>query len=164
MRKSVDTVNQSSVPADEDVFELMHAVMHQARSRPHRGVEDGREGLGPMEGKVLAFFTRQPGATQSDLVAHSGRDKGQLARLIAGLKERGLLDAKPDEQDRRVTRLYPTAQARAVHAEVQRQRRQISAKAVAGLSVDQKRQLLDLLRLIQHNLQATEDEAGERRK
>jgi hypothetical protein len=35
-----------------------------------------------MEGKVLGFFARHPGATQRDLAQHSGRDKAQLARLI----------------------------------------------------------------------------------
>jgi DNA-binding MarR family transcriptional regulator len=54
-----------------------------------------------MEGKVLGFFARHPGATQRDLAQHSGRDKAQLARLIKSLRERGLLLAEEDGSDRR---------------------------------------------------------------
>jgi DNA-binding MarR family transcriptional regulator len=49
-----------------------------------------------MEGKVLGYFCRHPGNTQSDLAQHSGRDKAQLTRLIARLKEAGLLEARAD--------------------------------------------------------------------
>jgi DNA-binding MarR family transcriptional regulator len=153
MNKQVDTVNQSSSPAEDDVLEVMHAVMHQVRARHHRASEDDHQLVGPLERKALGFFARHPGATQSDLAIHSGRDKGQLARLIAGLKMRGLLSAAPDEKDRRVIRLYLTESARGLHTEIQNQQRQLSALAVAGLTADQKQQLLDLLSHIQRNLQ-----------
>ena len=89
MRKTVDHVNQSGEPASNDVLEAIHAVMHAVRSHEHRTQHEGEAGLTPLEGRVLIFFARRPGATQSDLAAHSGRDKGQLARLINGLRARG---------------------------------------------------------------------------
>lgn len=152
MIKQVDAVNQLTQPAEDDVLELMHAVMHLVRARHPRAAEDENPSVGPMERKALGFFTRHPGATQRDLVEHSGRDKGQLARLIAGLRERGLLDAQADEKDRRVIRLYPTEQARVLHAEVQRERKKLSQKAVAGMSTAQQRELLALLKQVQANL------------
>ena len=103
MKHSVDTVNQSTAPTP-DVFERMHDLMHQMRHYLGRHAVHGGE-VSPLEGKALGFFSRHPGATLSDLVAHSGRDKGQLAKLVAGLRERGLLEAQVDPQDRRVTRL-----------------------------------------------------------
>ena len=152
MNNLVDTVNQIPMP-ENDVLELMHAVMHQVRSRQLRGVGDGAHDLAPMEGKVLGFFSRHPGATQSDLVAHTGRDKGQIARLIAGLKDRGLLDSRPDAQDGRVSRLRLSETAQAMHVDVQRQRQKLSALAVAGMTADQKRLLKELLLQMQGNLQ-----------
>ncbi|RFO97244.1 MarR family transcriptional regulator [Rhodoferax lacus] len=141
------------MPGENDLLELMHAVMHQVRSRQLRGVGDGSHDIAPMEGKVLGFFSRHPGATQSELVAHTGRDKGQIARLIAGLKDKGLLEAQADSQDGRVTRLHLSAQAQAMHLDVQRQRQKLSALAVAGMSAGQKQQLRELLQLMQNNLQ-----------
>lgn len=157
MRKEVDHVNHKGLAPESDVLELMHAVMHKVRSRSLRALSEGESGLGHMEGKVIGFLSRHPGATQGELVAHSGRDKGQLARLVAGMKEKGLLETTPDEQDRRAVRLHLTDVARGLHAGFQRQRRQMAAKAVAGLSAEQKRQLVELLRLMQANLQDEED-------
>ena len=154
MNKQVDTVNQSSVPRADDVLELMHGVLHQLRARHARGSVDADLGIGHMELKALGFFANQPGATQSDLVNHSRRDKGQLARLIAGLKERGLLEAQPDAHDRRVIRLYPTEQAQSLHAQLLQQRRVLADQALAGLSLDQTRQLMGWLQHISANLQA----------
>jgi DNA-binding MarR family transcriptional regulator len=153
MNKQVDTVNQSTSSVEDDVLEVIHAVMHQVRARHARTGEDDTQAIGHMERKALGFFARHPGTTQSDLANHSGRDKGQLARLIAGLKERGLLMATPDEKDRRVVRLYLTESAHALHAELQTQRRHLSAMAVAGLTPDQKEILLKMLIHIQRNLQ-----------
>ncbi len=157
MTKQVDSVNQSSAPPEDDVLELMHAVMHQVRSQHLRADEDGTHPVGHMEGKVLGFFSRHPGATQSDLAAHSGRDKGQLARLIAGMKDKGLLQACADEKDRRVTRVYLTEAAQALHGQARRQRQQLARKAVTGFSAEQKRQLVQLLRLVQGNLGAAQE-------
>lgn len=153
MKQKVDMVNNKSTAEKNDVLELMHSVMHQMRSLQMRGVHDGAQELAPMEGKALGFFARHPGATQSDLVTHSGRDKGQIARLIAGLKDKGLLLAQPDAQDGRVTRLHLSDRAHAMHLDVQRQRQQLSELAMAGISADHKRLLIALLHTMQGNLQ-----------
>ena len=153
INKQVDIVNHIVMAEKDEVLELMHAVMHQVRARQLRGAGESPNDIGPMEGKVLGFFSRQPGATQSDLVAHTGRDKGQIARLIAGLKDKGLLQAQPDAQDGRVTRLHLSKAAQAMHLNVQRQRQKLSALAMAGMSTEQKRQLKELLQTMHSNLQ-----------
>ena len=137
-------------PPDDDLMEAVHELMHLARSQLRHHMPD--DGLGPMEGRALGFFVRHPGSTQTDLVLHAGRDKGQLARLIAVLKDKGLLVAMPDEQDRRVVRLYPTEAAQARHEAVVRQRRQVAAQAAQGLAVSERQELLRLLRHMQDNL------------
>lgn len=176
MRKKIDHVNQSSQPVgeaadaaapegrddaaaapprDDDVLEAIHAVMHLARSQQHRALRDAEQTLSPMEGRVLGFFARHPGATLSELVAHSGRDKGQLARLVAGLRARGLLQAAPDEVDRRVSRLHLAGQALAQHAALTAQRCALSERAAAGLTPAERRQLLALLAKVRTALQPT---------
>jgi DNA-binding MarR family transcriptional regulator len=140
----------------DDLLDLVHTVMHEYRALQYRFLRDGPHDITHMDGKVLAFFAAHPGATQSDLVAHSGRDKAQLGRLIKGLKERGLLDAKSDVTDRRSMRLSLTATGRDVHAALQRQAKHLSAKAVAGLDAAQQRQLAKLLRIVGNNLGASE--------
>ncbi len=154
MRKSVDHVNKTGVEPVDDVLESIHAVMHLFRSRQYRSANDGPHDLTHMDGKVLGFFARHPGATQSDLVAHSRRDKGQLARLIAGLKDRGLLEAEPDAADRRSVRLTLTAAGRAVQQTLLRQRRRLADAAVSGLTAAERRQLVALLDRVRSNLES----------
>jgi DNA-binding MarR family transcriptional regulator len=164
MSNLVDRVNQlgsldpsrlPEQPLEHDVLELMHSIMHCVRGAQHREAETPAS-LGHIERKALGFFGRNPGATQSDLVSHSGRDKGQIARLVSGLKERELLEACPDADDRRVTRLYPTEKARSLHAEVQQERRALAVRAVAGFSAQEQTTLLRLLRQIEKNLQSAD--------
>ena len=154
MRKSVDKVNSKDIPADEAVLELVHAVMHQFRSQQYRALEGVEDGLTHMEGKVLGFFARHAGATQSELVQHSGRDKAQLARLIKGLRERGLLSAEADDADRRNVRLQLTDEGQAMLRTLRLQGRKLEARAVAGLSADQRQRLVELLQHVKRNLEA----------
>jgi DNA-binding MarR family transcriptional regulator len=106
-----------------------------------------------MENKVLGFFARQPGATLTDLVAHSGRDKAQLTRLIRGLRDKGLLEARVDEGDRRSTRLQLTAEAVAIHDEVRRHSARLAALALDGVSDTEHAQLVALLDKVRANLE-----------
>lgn len=154
MRQSLDHVNQSGRTAPDappdDVLEAVHAVMHAVRAHQQRALRDAGHELSPLEGRVLAHFARHPGSTQSELAAHSGRDKGQLARLVGGLKQRGLLQAQVDSSDRRAQTLQLTPQGEQVHRAVQQQRRRLAALAAAGLSATERRQLvawLDRVRL-----------------
>ena len=146
MRKSIDIVNHQDHMANDDVLELVHTVMHRYRSQQYRFLRDGPHDITHMDGKVLGFFARHPGATQKDLAQHSGRDKAQLARLIKGLRDRGLLAAEADEADRRNVRLSLTADGRAVQRALQQQARKLGAAAVAGLSTAEQQQLSALLR------------------
>jgi DNA-binding MarR family transcriptional regulator len=152
MNKHVDNVNHLRDSTESDALELMHSVMHLVRARLGRSEDNSEPSIGDMERRALGFFARHPGASQSDLVLHSRRDKGQIARLIAGLKERKLLEAKPDSNDLRIIRLYPTQQSQLLHAEFMRRRKKISIEAVAGLTKEQARELLALLKHVEQNL------------
>jgi DNA-binding MarR family transcriptional regulator len=150
MQSKVDKVNQS--PAAGEVIEAMHAIMHLFRSARQRSLRDGAHELAHMEAKALGYFARHPGATQSDLVAHAGRDKAQVARLIRTLRERGLLDATPDAQDRRITRLALTEAGQAMHTELHRDDGRLADAALAGIGPDERAVLFALLGKVRANL------------
>jgi DNA-binding MarR family transcriptional regulator len=157
MQKLVDQVNQDrTLPVDE-VLETMHAIMHLYRSAQQRSLRDGPNDLAHMEVKALGFFARHPGATQSDLVAHSGRDKAQVARQIRALRERGLLDVRADELDRRSSRLSLSAEGQAVHAALHSNDGRLKQQALSGFSDEEKRALVDLLARVRVNLQGMPD-------
>ena len=132
----------------------MHAIMHLYRSAQQRSLRDGPNDLAHMEVKALGFFARHPGATQSDLVAHSGRDKAQVARQIRALRERGLLDVQADQLDRRSSRLSLSAEGKAVHAALHRNDGRLKDLALSGFTDEEKGALVALLARVRVNLQA----------
>lgn len=146
MAESVDNVKH-----EDDVLDLVHALMHQVRSHQHQQLRSAAE-LTPMEARVLRFFGRHAGATQSDLADHSGRDKAQLARLVKGLRERGLLLALQDEGDRRHLRLALSAEGEVLRRRLRQLDRRLTARAVHGFAPAEQAQLRALLLRMQDNL------------
>lgn len=157
MPKQVDQVNQHAGRPVDDVLETMHAIMHLYRSAQQRSLRDGPNDLAHMEVKALGFFARHPGATQSELVAHSGRDKAQVARQIRALRERGLLEVQADEADRRSSRLSLSAEGRAVHAALHSNDGRLKETALRGFTAGEQDALRDLLARVRANLQAMPD-------
>jgi DNA-binding MarR family transcriptional regulator len=154
MQKIVDEVNQNPPSPALEVLERVHAIMHLYRSAQQRSLRAGPHDLAHMEIKVLGFFARRPGATQSDLAAHSGRDKAQLARLIRGLRDRGLLDATADETDKRSTRLALSEDGKAMFAALNRHDGALAETALEGIAEADRATLLDLLERVRANLEA----------
>ena len=154
MQNVVDEVNQNPPSPALEVLERVHAIMHLYRSAQQRSLRAGPHDLAHMEIKVLGFFARRPGATQSDLAAHSGRDKAQLARLIRGLRDRGLLDAAADETDKRSTRLSLSETGKAMFAELHRHDGALAETALQGIAAADRATLLDLLERVRANLEA----------
>jgi len=148
-----DNVNhRGATRVEDDVLDLVHTVMHQYRAQQYQVLRDGPHDITHMESKVLGYFGRNPGATQSELAQHSGRDKAQLARLIKGLRERGLLDGAADDADRRSITLRLTPDGQAVLRTLQKQARRLNERAVLGFSGTEQQQLLALLQRVRANL------------
>jgi DNA-binding MarR family transcriptional regulator len=170
MRKQVDIVNQLEkavseesrhaghasgvATASETVVDLVHTVMHRFRSLQHRVTRDGAHDVTHMESKVLGFFARHAGATLSDLAQHSGRDKAQLARLVKGLRERGLLTAKADALDKRNVHLTLSDLGQSMQDALRQEGRALSARALEGLSPGDQARLIALLEQVKANLEA----------
>jgi len=154
MQNKVDKVNHEPRDVADDVFECIHTVMHLFRAQQYKVLREGEHDLTHMENKALGFFARNPGATQSDLVTHSGRDKAQLARLIKSLREKGLLEATADGEDRRSVRLSLTPEGRAAQEAIHRQGRHLSEVAIRGLSKEQCASLVELMEHLRSNLQS----------
>jgi len=137
----------------DEIIDALHGLMHLFRLRRQEALRDAAQDVAPMEARVLGFFARHPGATAGELAEHSGRDKGQLARLIGGLRERGLLEATPDDADRRVVRLNLSAEGRALQQALARSTRRLADAAVAGLSAEERAALLGMMARLRANLE-----------
>ncbi|MDR3434943.1 MAG: MarR family transcriptional regulator [Rouxiella aceris] len=138
---------------NDDVMWLMHMIMHRYRARQFEQLRDGPYNITHMDGKVLAYLGRNPGASQGDLARFMERDKAQMARLIKGLRDKDLLTSEPDADDRRIVRLTLTARGAGIKTEMQQQGKHLSQLALNGLNVEEQQQLLALVRRVYDNFE-----------
>jgi len=145
---------QKSNAAPEEVFDLIHRIMHLFRSQQYRALRGGPHEMTHLEGKLLGFLSAHPGATLSDLVAHFGRDKGQMARLVKSLKDQGMVGpGGAEKKDRRSTPLELTGAGLAVHQTLRRRCGHLATQSVKGLDEAECRRLLSLLQKVRANLE-----------
>lgn len=135
------------------VFDALHSVLHLYRSNRSQSFREREPDITHMESRVLDYFARHPGATLSDLVQHSGRDKAQLTRLIKNLRENGFLEAREDAADRRAVRLHLTEKGLVLQQDLRKSGQEVLERAVEGLSAEQRQQLVDLLAVLKGNLE-----------
>lgn len=154
MAETMDNVNHSRGRIEDELMELVHRVMHQYRAGQHAELRAGpAEDLTHMEGRVLGYVGRHPGATLSDLARHSGRDKAQLARLVKALRERELLQAEADPADRRNVRMALTDGGQEILRRLRQHTRRLATRAVRGLDAAERAQLMALLTQVSENLE-----------
>lgn len=166
MENLVDDVNHhvavDALARDGELFEAIHEIMHLYRAQQYRSLRATAHELTHMENKALGYIARHPGATGRDLVQRSGRDKAQVTRLVQGLREKSLVEARTDAADRRSTRLYLTAGGAAVHAELHEAGLALAAEALSGLDDAERRQLAGLLGKVQERLRTAAQDAPSR--
>jgi len=139
---------------EDNLLELVHSVMHSFRSQQFQALREGPLAITHMESKALGYLKRHPGATQSDLARDSGRDKAQLARVIKSLRDKQLLQAEADAEDRRNLRLTLTAEGLAALGVLQQQAQRLARQAEAGLSAGERQQLTELLQRVKRNFES----------
>ncbi|HEX7663072.1 MAG TPA: helix-turn-helix domain-containing protein [Polyangiaceae bacterium] len=129
---------------DETLLALVEQTVDVMRSALADATADDEAGLVRMEMRALGFLARHDGATAGDLVKRSGRDKGQIARIVAQLIERGLV-VREAGVDRRTHALRLTAEGRAVQRRLERRRSRAAAAVFGRFSATEREQLAALL-------------------
>lgn len=83
-----------------------------------RAIDEGlaARGLGRAHHRALYFIARQPGLTVSQLLALLAITKQSLGRVLTELTERGLVEMRPGDRDRRQRLLRLTAEGAALEA------------------------------------------------
>jgi DNA-binding MarR family transcriptional regulator len=76
--------------------------------------EVGLEQLSISELEVLRLLVRAPGLNVGEVARELGLRPSNASATIRSLTIRGLVERKPDERDGRVSRLTPTARAKAI--------------------------------------------------
>lgn len=148
----IDIVNYMPDKIDQAIFESIHGLMHLYRSKMYKVLRDTALDLSHMENKVLGFFAKHPNSTLSALADCYNRDKAQLTRIIKVLKDKGLIEERKDESDRRKILLNLTAEGVSVHEILHKESISVCKEAIIGLNTEECETLLHLLDKLKKNL------------
>jgi len=97
-------------------IELLYFGYSHLTRAADRGLAD--QGLGRAHHRALYFIARQPDLTVSQLLSLLAITKQSLGRVLKDLGERGLVETREGDRDRRQRLLRLTASGRALEAEL----------------------------------------------
>lgn len=120
-----------------------HAAFDPTRPRDHA----------PGQGFLLSILMQEDGVSQKELVERMDIRPSSLGELVDKLERQGCVERRPDETDRRVTRVFLTEQGRAFSADIATRRRERHEQMFAGLSEEEQAQLLALLQKLGDSMQ-----------
>jgi MarR family transcriptional regulator, transcriptional regulator for hemolysin len=109
-------------------------------------------GLTRAQCKVLGYLARNEGINQAGLADLLEIKPMTLVRQIDRMEEDGWIERQPQPGDRRARRLVLTEKARPILARILDLSNEIRSESFAGLSRDEGRQLIELLRRVHANL------------
>ncbi len=139
---------------DPQVLDGLNELMQQAGGRLQRALRAAGLDIGPMEAWALRFFARHPACTQGDVVAATGKDKAQVARLVVVLEERGLVERLPGDAGARVRRVQVTAAGQRLYAAIEQQRGLLGEALLDGFSAAERKAFMAMLARLQANARA----------
>lgn len=122
-------------------------------------------GLTRAQWLLLTRLHRRPGANQSELAEMLEVEKATAGRLVDRMEKNGWVVRRSDATDRRVHRIYLTAEAERVQAAMWAIADDTVDDALAALSSEERHQLAELMGRVKGRLQGMgEREDGHRAK
>ncbi|HEY2185537.1 MAG TPA: MarR family transcriptional regulator [Xanthobacteraceae bacterium] len=109
-------------------------------------------GMSRAKWAVLARLDRFEGLKQAELADMLDLQPISLTRLLDSLCENGLIERRPDPDDRRAKRLFLTAAARPLLERLGDLGEELMATALAGLDREEQTALLARLATVKENL------------
>lgn len=115
---------------------------------------------------VLSGVSRHDdeGITQTELASVLDLGKVALGGLIDRLEERGFVERRADESDRRVNRVYLTRKGKATLDRMSHVGMDMNAKIMKGISLSRQHLLVELLHEMKVNLLALDTVPGSKAK
>jgi DNA-binding MarR family transcriptional regulator len=129
---------------------ILHDVARLLRKR----FEQRAKGMGltRSQWQTLAYLNLNEGIHQGGLAEILEIEPITLVRILDKLEERGLIERRQHPTDRRIWLLYLRDAARPLIAEMRKMGDATRAEALAGLSAEQRKLLLEALTTMKSNL------------
>ncbi|OEY66041.1 MarR family transcriptional regulator [Marinobacter sp. X15-166B] len=103
--------------------------------------------------RILAWLSHSDDLTAKKICTYTNMDKARVSRALQALEERGLLDRFPSSHDQRQHHLTLTGKGRKVLAKLIPEAQDWEAKLVASLSASEYRDLFNLMRKLERQVE-----------
>jgi len=113
-------------------------------------------GIGPRDFSLMRFVDASDGQSQHALAERLGIPPSRMVALVDGLEEMGLVERRPDPDDRRVRGLFLTRKGRTVLEKAGKIAIDYETQLCAGINREERDRLIDLLQ----RLQVTQTDLG----
>ncbi|WP_394838225.1 MarR family transcriptional regulator [Pendulispora rubella] len=140
------------IPLEEQVtFAMIRAMKAHFRRSAPRLAELGLQ-LG--QDMLLRLLWEKDGLSQSELIARLGVEPPTVTKAIGRLEKEGLVTRRRDPDDARVSRVHLTPRAKRLRDPVMQVWADMEARALAGLSEEERQTLRALSLRVRANLEA----------
>ena len=109
-------------------------------------------GLTRAQTQLLAYLLYHEGINQARLADLLEIEPISLARLLDRMEQAGWVERRPDPKDRRAWLLYTTEKLKPVFTKMVEIGKEVRAEALAGLSEEERDQILGMLLRVRRNL------------
>jgi len=129
---------------------LLHDVARLLRKRFEQRAKS--HGLTRSQWQALAYLSKNEGIHQSGLAEILEIEPITLVRILDRLAERGLVERRPHPTDRRARLLFLGEEALPLLAAMRELGDETRGEALAGISPEQREQLMNMLSVMKINL------------
>ncbi len=140
---------------------VLHDVARVLRKRFEQRARAAALPLTRSQWSVLAHLARQEGINQAALAQILEIEPITLVRLLDRLQAAGLVERRPDPNDRRARVLFLTPAAHPLLDRIWTLAAEVREDAMAGLSEAERDQLIRMLLQVKTNLADITDETGD---
>jgi DNA-binding MarR family transcriptional regulator len=106
-------------------------------------------GIGPREFLLMRFVAASEGQSQHALAERLAVPPSRMVALVDHLEDAGLVERRPDPQDRRVRGLFLMRKGRGVLKRASEVAIEHETRLCAGINREEREQLIDLLQKLQ---------------
>ncbi len=129
---------------------LLHDATRLLRARFERHARE--LGLSSAQYRLLIRLKREGEATQARLAELMEIEPISVSRLVTRMEQAGWVQRRPDARDRRIRLVAPTRKTLEAFSDIRVLAEAVYDEALAGLSPDERRALIEALKLVQRNL------------
>ncbi len=106
-------------------------------------------------GRVVPYFMEicaSPGISQEQIAKNLRIDKGAVARTVKTMMDTGLVERKPNPEDKRGYQLYPTEKMKKINEKNEEAREKLDKVLMEGMSAEEIQMCRTLLQKMAQNL------------